>query len=339
MPLCHCLIFGYLITLEIMYLLIVFLPLLGSFVAGCFGRFLGKEGSNGYLLILFGIIVLSCIFLFRRYSFHLKEKYGVRPVLILYISLFFGISFFFSLIRIYVYSRVGMMDLTPLFPLVLSVGTGQGLPLPSPSDPPSESSWSGSWINSYYGNQGEASSSLPNLAAPHAAQQNLEGEGSSAPGAGGNLDDAVRPFLRAEGAGPQNPMGIQNPPNRGVGDPVDVFLANQDAFAEWEQGARDGVYQAVAGIGDACSQEQDHIVEKARTLLARKGIILDDPQDVNRAVDIAMTEEWDKDNLDLRLSHFRNLYRYLGTRNCRLWPEILKELRGLGNLDVPDGGE
>ncbi|KAK4738894.1 hypothetical protein R3W88_002591 [Solanum pinnatisectum] len=31
MPLCHCLIFGCLITLEIMYLLIVFLPLLGSF--------------------------------------------------------------------------------------------------------------------------------------------------------------------------------------------------------------------------------------------------------------------------------------------------------------------
>lgn len=28
----------------------------------------------------------------------------------------------------------------------------------------------------------EASSSLPNLAAPHAAQQNVEGEGSSAPG-------------------------------------------------------------------------------------------------------------------------------------------------------------
>jgi hypothetical protein len=38
-PLCHCLIFGCLITLEIMYLLIVFLPLLGSSVAGCFGRF------------------------------------------------------------------------------------------------------------------------------------------------------------------------------------------------------------------------------------------------------------------------------------------------------------
>jgi hypothetical protein len=43
--LCHCLIFGCLITLEIMYLLIVFLPLLGSSVAGFFGRFLGSEGT------------------------------------------------------------------------------------------------------------------------------------------------------------------------------------------------------------------------------------------------------------------------------------------------------
>ena len=43
--LCHCLISGCLITLEIMYLLIVFLPLLGSSVAGFFGRFLGSEGT------------------------------------------------------------------------------------------------------------------------------------------------------------------------------------------------------------------------------------------------------------------------------------------------------
>lgn len=44
-PLCHCLISGCLITVEIMYLLIVFLPLLGSSVAGFFGRFLGSEGT------------------------------------------------------------------------------------------------------------------------------------------------------------------------------------------------------------------------------------------------------------------------------------------------------
>ena len=52
-PLGHCLIFGCLITLEIMYLLIVFLPLLGSSVAGFFGRFLGSEGT--------AIITTTCV--------------------------------------------------------------------------------------------------------------------------------------------------------------------------------------------------------------------------------------------------------------------------------------
>ena len=40
----HCLIF-FLKRLDLMYLLIVFLPLLGSSVAGFFGRFLGSEGT------------------------------------------------------------------------------------------------------------------------------------------------------------------------------------------------------------------------------------------------------------------------------------------------------
>ena len=37
--------FGLMNTLDLMYLLIVFLPLLGSGVAGFFGRFLGSEGT------------------------------------------------------------------------------------------------------------------------------------------------------------------------------------------------------------------------------------------------------------------------------------------------------
>ena len=58
MSLFHCLIFGCLITLvtrlnEIMYLLIVFLPLLGSSVAGFFGRFLGSEGT--------AIVTTTCV--------------------------------------------------------------------------------------------------------------------------------------------------------------------------------------------------------------------------------------------------------------------------------------
>ena len=65
----HCLIFGCLITLEIMYLLIVFLPLLGSFVAGCFGRFLGKEGT--------AIITTTCVSFSSIFS--LIAFYEVAP--------------------------------------------------------------------------------------------------------------------------------------------------------------------------------------------------------------------------------------------------------------------
>ena len=68
-PLSHCLIFGCLITLEIMYLLIVFLPLLGSSVAGFFGRFLGSEGT--------AIITTTCVSFSSIFS--LIAFYEVAP--------------------------------------------------------------------------------------------------------------------------------------------------------------------------------------------------------------------------------------------------------------------
>nr|YP_009430321.1 NADH dehydrogenase subunit 5 [Nicotiana attenuata]ASZ83476.1 NADH dehydrogenase subunit 5 [Nicotiana attenuata] len=52
-----------------MYLLIVFLPLLGSFVAGCFGRFLGKEGT--------AIITTTCVSFSSIFS--LIAFYEVAP--------------------------------------------------------------------------------------------------------------------------------------------------------------------------------------------------------------------------------------------------------------------
>ncbi|KAK4731913.1 hypothetical protein R3W88_024901 [Solanum pinnatisectum] len=81
MPLCHCLIFGCLITLEIMYLLIVFLPLLDSFVAGCFGRFLGKEGTT--------IITTTCV----SFSSIFSRKYsGCDAYILLYLYLSFTVA-------------------------------------------------------------------------------------------------------------------------------------------------------------------------------------------------------------------------------------------------------
>jgi len=153
----------------------------------------------------------------------------------------------------------------------------------------------------------------------------MGGQGSSDPGRGGDLADAVRPFLRGQGV---QPPVVPQPPH--------VPLDAQEQEAAPEDDAR--LYRAVEAINLACEQEQERILQKTRTLLARKGIAIEYPQDVNCAVDIALTEEWEGD-IDSRLSHLRNLRRYLGTRNCTLWPEIVKALRDLGNPDVPDAGE
>ena len=80
-PLCHCLIFGCLITLEIMYLLIVFLPLLASYsLSGFFGRFLGKGNATG--VVLFSLLLLISIFLVKRWIRSYKTSIFYRRIYI-----------------------------------------------------------------------------------------------------------------------------------------------------------------------------------------------------------------------------------------------------------------
>ena len=140
-PLCHCLIFGCLITLEIMYLLIVFLPLLGSSVAGFFGRFLGSEGTaimiTGRDLVLLGIFLLGLIFLFSRFRLPLTKKYGFPLVFVIHACLVFLISLLFSFFRGYTLSLFSSLV---IFGMVS--GGGPALPLPAPSGPTSSSTGS-----------------------------------------------------------------------------------------------------------------------------------------------------------------------------------------------------
>ena len=49
-----------------MYLSIIFLPLLGSFIAGFFGRFIGKQGS--YIITTFSVFLSSIMSLFAFYE-------------------------------------------------------------------------------------------------------------------------------------------------------------------------------------------------------------------------------------------------------------------------------
>lgn len=91
--------------------------------------------TTGRNLVLFGILILGCIFLFRFYCF---RKYGFRVVFIIYLSMFFFISFFCYFLRLYLVNRFGLFLNEMFSVLILNVG---GLPLPAPSGPSSSSSW------------------------------------------------------------------------------------------------------------------------------------------------------------------------------------------------------
>ena len=106
-------------------------------------RFLGSEGraimTTGLNLVLFAILILGLIFMFRLYCFRLNKK---CDFLLLYLSILFVISFFCYFLRIYLVSRLGLHLGDLLSFLILSVGGGQALPLPAPYSPSHSSSWS-----------------------------------------------------------------------------------------------------------------------------------------------------------------------------------------------------
>ena len=118
-----------------------FLCLFGNFVAISFARYLGSEGTaimtTGRNVVLFGILILGLIFLFRLLCIHLQKKSSFLLVF-LNIFIYFVISLFFFSFRIYFVSNFGLF-LGDLFSslLVCSVvsGGGHSLPLPAPSGP------------------------------------------------------------------------------------------------------------------------------------------------------------------------------------------------------------
>ena len=127
--------------LDLMYLLIVFLPLLGSSVAGFFGRFLGSEGTavmtTTQNLILFSIFIFFLIFLFRIYSCFSRSGFLFKQLLYLFLLVLFSVFFYFF--RIYLASHF-FTYLTGAL-LISCVSSGAVTSYPGPSDPSSSSSW------------------------------------------------------------------------------------------------------------------------------------------------------------------------------------------------------
>lgn len=111
-----------------------------------FGCFLGSEGMptpTGRALGLLGIILFIFLLLFRLYFARIRSLLGFRGIFLLRLFLLFLISFFCYCLRIDFLSRIGLY-VSPLALFIFNVGSGgsgQALPLPSPSVPPSSPPW------------------------------------------------------------------------------------------------------------------------------------------------------------------------------------------------------
>jgi hypothetical protein len=121
---------------------IVFLPLLSSYVAGFFGRFLGSEGTAIIIenKLLFSIILFGCIILLR--CLQLKIKSGF-PLIFLYISIIFLISLYTYSLKSYFLS---WCDLSFIL-LILSVSGGEVVSDSGGSKPGGGSSRDSGWTN------------------------------------------------------------------------------------------------------------------------------------------------------------------------------------------------
>lgn len=93
---------------------------------------------TGRNLIILSFLILCLIFLFRPYALNLKNKYGYSLLFIMYLSKLFLISFYCFFLRIYLMD-IFSHNMSEYIFFILTVGGGQALPLPAPSDPSSSS--------------------------------------------------------------------------------------------------------------------------------------------------------------------------------------------------------
>ena len=116
--------------------------IVSSFFLESFGRY---RITNGRFLIIFGILNLMFIFLYRKYSIHLNRIYGPRVVCIIYISLLCLTSLFCCNIRLFVYDKIFFVFSNVLTVFMgtcaVSGSDGQIIPHSSPSNSSSEDSF------------------------------------------------------------------------------------------------------------------------------------------------------------------------------------------------------
>ncbi|CAL9238904.1 unnamed protein product [Arabidopsis halleri] len=341
-------------TTLIMYLLIVFLSLLGSVAGTFFGRFLGSEGSaimTTTCVSFFALGGFLCIY--RIYYFRLKRP--LRGIISLF--LVFSMGFVGSLIRIGVIHLVGGLALPVLGLFVLNAIGGQALPSTGPSGSGSSSVWeedsfelgvlgepfSSSKTDTDSQSRTEEGEPSVNQGSPLPSQTE-EGEPSvnQVPQEAGPALPANPVPSGGNGAGPSNALPAPQPAHVQP-QPAAAPAAQQQNHLDQpfgEGGEREARAQEHARISaevetitNACENEEAAMIRKAHVLLHQRGITLEDPEDVKRALQLALHNDWEHD-IDERRRHFTMLRRDFGTTRCERWNPFIDELRGLGNHQV-----
>ena len=146
------------------------------------------------------------------------------------------------------------------------------------------------------------------------------------------MDVLLEPFSETEAEGPPRNAATQRvgPDEAGPSHAPPIHNHPSEEVRAQEH---DHIYRAVEGITEACEEEERAVIDKAHRLLQRKGIVLEDPTDVRRALGTALYDSWQTD-IDHRLPHFRRIQQDFGTNRCCIWNLFVDELRDLGNPQV-----
>ncbi|CAN8222940.1 unnamed protein product [Cochlearia groenlandica] len=132
---------------------------------------------------------------------------------------------------------------------------------------------------------------------------------------------SVNQPIQREQAGPSNALPA----------PAAQFGEGGEREARAQEHAR--ISAEVETITNACENEEAAMIRKAHILLHQRGITIEDAEDVKRALQLALHDDWEHD-IDDRNKHFIMLRRNFGTARCERWNTFIEELRGLGNHQV-----
>lgn len=281
--------------------------LLGNF-------FLGSGMVTGITLVLEALVLLGLVFIFHSY----RHKFNKKGQLFIYSTLYFLSLVYFSQFRVY------LGDLFSAYFLTFFIGT---------------CTFSGSSGSSggvvLHGYQGDASSSSEWFT----YTSDLEDSVSS--GRSRSTSSVNQPIQR-EQAGPSNALPAPQPAHVQP-QPAAAPAAQQQNHLDQpfgEGGEREARAQEHARISaevetitNACENLEAAMVRKAHILLHQRGVTLEDPEDVKRALQLALHDDWEHD-IDDRRKHFTVLRRDFGTARCERWNPFIDELKGLGNHQV-----